>query len=184
MIEIVTPAWSMPQSMPPKVVWSRAATSISGSVKAVSLLIITSAPRNSFQDVTNANSATVTIAGTTAGRKIRTSTCKELAPSVTAASSSSWGTASKLLRMMYRLNGSWMTVCTMARPRSVLVSRSCANIRKIGVSSAWYGMISARSRKTNSSSLPGMGNRASAVAGGDGQREREERWPGTRCRSC
>ena len=47
------------------------------------------------------------------------------------------GTASKLLRMMYRLNGSWIAVWTMASPTSELVSLSCANIRKIGVSSAW-----------------------------------------------
>ena len=33
---------------------------------------ITSAPRNSFHDVTKANSATVTMAGTTAGMKMRT----------------------------------------------------------------------------------------------------------------
>ena len=38
---------------------------------------------------------------------------------------------------MYRLNGSWITVWTMARPMIVLVSLSCANIRKSGVSSAW-----------------------------------------------
>ena len=72
---------------------------------------------------------------------------------MTAASSSSRGTASKLLRMTYRLNGSWMAVCTIARPTSVLVSFNWANIRNIGVSSAWYGMISASSRKTNSASL-------------------------------
>ena len=140
----------------------RAAARISGSVNVDSLLIITSAPRNSFHDVMNANSATVTIAGTTAGRKTRRRTWNALPPSMTAASSSSRGTASKLLRMMYRLNGSWIAVCRMARPRSVLVSFSWANIRNIGVSSAWYGMISASSRKTKSSSLPGIGKRASA----------------------
>ena len=65
--------------------------------------------------------------------------------------------------MMYRLNGSWMAVCRMASPTSVLVSLTAwANIRKIGVSSAWYGMISASSRKTKMSSLPGIGKRASA----------------------
>ncbi len=60
-----------------------------------SLLIMTKAPRNSFHEVTKANSATVTTAGTTAGRKIQVRTWSELAPSVTAASSSSWGTAAK-----------------------------------------------------------------------------------------
>ena len=52
----------------------------------------------------------------------------------------------------------------MARPTSVLVSLigSEANIRKIGVSSAWYGMIRASSRKTKMRSLAGTGNRASA----------------------
>ncbi len=73
---------------------------ISGSVNFESLFIITSAPRYSFHDVMNANSATVMIAGTTAGRKIRRRICSELAPSIIAASSSSRGTASKLLRMM------------------------------------------------------------------------------------
>ena len=131
-------------------------------MNADSLLIITSAPRNSFQDVMKANSATVTIAGTTDGRKTRDRTWNALPPSMTAASSSSRGTASKLLRMTYRLNGSWIVVWTMASPSIVLVSFSCANIRNIGVSSAWYGMISASSRKTNSDSLPGIGKRASA----------------------
>ena len=47
---------------------------------------------------------------------------------------------------------------------SVLVSLigNEANIRKSGVSSAWYGMMSASSRKTKMSSLPGTGKRASA----------------------
>ena len=48
----------------------------------------------------NAKSVTVTMAGTTAGMKIRAQDLHELAPSVSAASSSSRGTASKLLRMM------------------------------------------------------------------------------------
>ena len=87
------------------------------------------------------------IAGTTAGRKIRRRICNELAPSIIAASSSSRGTASKLLRMMYRLNGSWMAVWMMARPTSELVSPRSENIRKIGVSSAWYGMIRASSSR-------------------------------------
>jgi hypothetical protein len=50
----------------------------------------------------------------------------------------------------------------MARPTSVLVNRSWANIKKIGVSSAWYGMISAINRNTNSASLWGRAKRASA----------------------
>ncbi len=64
--------------------------------------------------------------------------------------------------MMYTLNGSWITVWTMASPSSVFVSLTWANIRKIGVSSAWYGMMSASSRKTKMNSLPGTGKRASA----------------------
>ena len=75
--------------------------------------------------------------------------------------------------MMYRLNGSWIVVWRMARPTSVFVSLSWANIRNIGVSSAWYGTIRARSRKTKRSSLPGIGNRAERIAGRDRQRERE-----------
>ena len=65
MIDTVTPAWSIPQSM--LAVSARSGCgprqSIKGSVKDDSLLIITRAPRNSFQDVTNANRATVTIGG-------------------------------------------------------------------------------------------------------------------------
>ena len=44
----------------------------------------------------------------------------------------------------------------------MLVSFSWTNIRNIGVSSAWYGMISASSRNTNSGSFIGIGKRASA----------------------
>ena len=62
--------------------------------------MITSAPRSSFHEVMKANSETVMMAGTIAGRKTRTSTCQLLQPSITAASSSSRGTASKALRMM------------------------------------------------------------------------------------
>ena len=62
--------------------------------------MMTSAPRNSFHEVMKANSATVTIAGRIAGRQTWVSTCQVEAPSITAASSISRGTASKLLRMM------------------------------------------------------------------------------------
>ena len=99
-IEIVMPACSMPQSVPPMLVCWRADARISGSVKLESLLRMTSAASNSFHDVMKANSETVMMAGTIAGRKMRTSTCQLLQPSITAASSSSRGTASKALRMM------------------------------------------------------------------------------------
>ena len=39
MIEIVTPAWSMPQSVPPRLVSVRAAARMTGSVNADSLLV-------------------------------------------------------------------------------------------------------------------------------------------------
>ena len=94
------PACSMPQSVPPMLVCWRAAARISGRVKVRSLFMMTSAARNSFHEVMKANSETVMIAGTIAGRKTRTSTCQLLQPSITAASSSSRGTASKALRMM------------------------------------------------------------------------------------
>ena len=68
MIEIVTPAWSIPQSVPPRLVSVRAAARITGSVNADSLLFMTSDPSSSFHEVMNANRATVTIAGTTIGR--------------------------------------------------------------------------------------------------------------------
>ena len=71
MIEIVTPAWSIPQSVPPRLVSVRAAARMTGRVNADSLLIITIAPRNSFHDVMNANRATVTMAGIRDGRKTR-----------------------------------------------------------------------------------------------------------------
>src|SRR5689334_25432222 len=71
MIEMVTPAWSMPQSVPPRLVSVRAVARITGRVNFSLELIITSAPRNSFQDVMNANRVTVTIAGTVGGMKIR-----------------------------------------------------------------------------------------------------------------
>ncbi len=78
----------------------READRISGSVNLSSVFIMTSAPRNSFHDVMKANRATVMIAGTAAGTKMRSRIWRELAPSIIAASSSSRGTASKLLRMM------------------------------------------------------------------------------------
>ena len=86
--------------------------------------------------MTNANKMTVMIAGKTAGRKMRRRICSEPAPSIIAASSSSLGTASKLLRMTYRLNGSWIAVCTIANPISELVSPRSENIRNNGVSNA------------------------------------------------
>ena len=162
MIEIVTPAWSIPQSVPPRLVSVRAAARITGSVNADSRLIITIAPRNSFQDVMNANSATVTSAGMSDGRNTRNRIWNGPPPSMTAASSSSRGIASKLLRITYRENGSWIVTWTIASPSIVLTSLRLANIRNIGVSSAWYGTIRASSRKTNRISLPGIGNRASA----------------------
>ena len=61
---------------------------------------MTNAPRNSFHEVMKANNATVTIAGRIAGRQMRVRTWKSDAPSMTAASSISRGTASKLLRIM------------------------------------------------------------------------------------
>ncbi len=68
-------------------------------MKLESWFMMTSAARNSFHEVMKAKSATVMIAGTIAGSITRVSTCQELAPSITAASPSSRGTASKALRM-------------------------------------------------------------------------------------
>ena len=68
MIEMVTPACSMPQSVPPMLVSWRAAASTSGSVKVEPRFMMTSAARNSFHDVMKAKSETVTIAGRIAGR--------------------------------------------------------------------------------------------------------------------
>ena len=99
MIEIVTPACSIPQSVPPRLDTERDAASTGGRVKLSLRFIITSAPRNSFQLVMKAKSATVIIDGTTAGRKTLHRSCQELAPSIMPASSSSRGTASNPLRM-------------------------------------------------------------------------------------
>ena len=117
MIEIVTPAWSIPQSVPPRLVSVRAAARITGSVNADSLLIITIAPEELVpgrdeREQRDGHDAPAS----SDGRKTRTRIWNGPPPSMTAASSSSRGTASKLLRMMYRLNGSWIVVWTIARP--------------------------------------------------------------------
>jgi hypothetical protein len=83
MIEIVMPACSMPQSVPPMLVSWRALARMSGSVKTFSLFIMTRAPRNSFHEVMKANSETVTIAGRSAGMRIRRSSCQLEQPLIT-----------------------------------------------------------------------------------------------------
>ena len=60
MIEMVIPACSMPQSVPPMLVSCRAFARMSGRVKVVPRFIMTNAPRNSFHEVMKANNATVT----------------------------------------------------------------------------------------------------------------------------
>src|SRR6266545_7971802 len=77
MIEMVMPACSIPQSVPPRLVSVRAAARISGRVKLDPLLIITRAPRNSFHDMMKANRATVTIAGIAEGMQILRRTCQD-----------------------------------------------------------------------------------------------------------
>ncbi len=62
----------------------RAAVKISGKVNEVSLFISTRAPRNSFHDVMKANSDTVMMAGTMAGRNTRRRIWKLLQPSMIA----------------------------------------------------------------------------------------------------
>jgi hypothetical protein len=90
----------MPQSVPPRLVSVREVARIRGRVNIELRLIMTSAPRNSFQDMMKLNSATVTMAGTVEGIYTQRSACTEVAPSTMAASSSSGGTALKLLRRM------------------------------------------------------------------------------------
>ncbi len=51
-------------------------------MNADSLLFMTSEPSSSFHDVMNANRATVTMAGTTAGRNTRRRTWNALPPSM------------------------------------------------------------------------------------------------------
>ena len=70
-----------------------------GTVNEVSLLMKIRADRNSFQLAMKANSATVTMPGTTSGMKMRVSVCIEVLPSTRAASSSSLGIPSKELRI-------------------------------------------------------------------------------------
>ena len=161
-IAIVMPAWSIPQSVPPRLVSARAEARISGSVKIDARLSSTSAPRNSFHDVTNANSVTVTIAGTTAGMKIERRICHELPPSVSAASSSSRGHRLEAVAHDVQAERQLDRRVEDGQSDQGVGQLSWANIRKIGVSSAWYGMISASSRKTKMRSLAGIGNRASA----------------------
>ena len=70
-----------------------------GTVNELSLFMKISAERNSFQLAMNANSATVTIPGTTSGKKMLRSAWNDVLPSTLAASSSSRGMLSKLLRI-------------------------------------------------------------------------------------
>ena len=70
-----------------------------GIVNWVSLFMKMRAARNSFQEVMKAKRMTVTIPAFTAGIKIRQSTCQLLQPSMTPASSSSFGIASKEWRI-------------------------------------------------------------------------------------
>src|SRR5574339_585357 len=63
MTETVMPAWSMPQSVPPRLVCWREAERMRGRVKLESVFMMTRAARNSFQEVMKAKSATVMVAG-------------------------------------------------------------------------------------------------------------------------
>jgi hypothetical protein len=67
----------------------------------------------------NENNATVTIPGATIRADTRHIAPKSEQPSTSAASSSSRGTDSKLLRIMKMPNGSWNMTSTRARPISV-----------------------------------------------------------------
>ena len=75
-------------------------TSAHAVAQVTNLDLLTAAPIISDIDGDHLNNATVTIAGRMAGRQMRVSTWKIEAPSMTAASSISRGTASKLLRIM------------------------------------------------------------------------------------
>ena len=163
MIEIVMPAWSIPQSVPPRLVSVRAVARITGSVNADSLLFITSEPSSSFHDVMKANSATVTIAGTTAGRSTRRRTCQR------AAAVDDRGLLELARHRLEAVAHDVQAERQLDRrvqdreaEERVRQLAAATNIRNIGVSSAWYGMIRASSRKTKRTSLPGIGKRASA----------------------
>src|SRR5688572_18753984 len=74
--------------------------------------------KNSLHDVRNANSATVTRPGRTAGNRMRVKTATLLQPSTCADSSNSRGTASNELRIMKIENGSWNITSTRLSPIS------------------------------------------------------------------
>ena len=93
------------------VCWRRVAIA-SGSGDFLSSLIRISGAMKSFQAARNANSPTVIIPGRTAGRKIRRRAANVPAPSTSADSSSSIGTASNEIRIMNVANGSWNSVST------------------------------------------------------------------------
>src|ERR1700689_359499 len=105
-----------------------------GTVKEVSRFMKISAARNSFHELMNANSATVTIAGTARGRKMRVKRLQAEQPSIIAASSISRGIDSKLLRMRKTEKGSCRIVCTIATPRWELIRTTLAKSRDSGVS--------------------------------------------------
>ena len=100
-----------------------------GTVNEVSRFMKMSAARNSFHELMNANRATVTIAGTASGRKMRVKRFQAEQPSTIAASSISRGIASKLLRMRKIEKGSCRIVYTIASPRWVLTRPTLAKSR-------------------------------------------------------
>ena len=95
----------------------------------------------SFQAARNANSPTVINPGRTAGSMIRRRTSNVPAPSTSADSSSSLGTASNEIRIMKVANGSWNSVSTSATPSSEFCSPRALSSTYSGISSVPYGTM-------------------------------------------
>ena len=84
------------------------------------------------------------------------------APSTSADSSSSRGTASNEIRIMKVANGSWNRVSTSDDPEQRVLQADAWSSTYSGISSVPYGTIRIASVSRNSASWPGNANRAKA----------------------
>ena len=108
-----------------------------------------------FQASRKASRPTVTIDGLTTGTRILISDCRELQPSTMAASSISFGIASKALRMMNVLIGSWNKVITKPTPSKESFRPISLYHTISGISRDAYGTIKMDSVTMNPRLRPG-----------------------------
>ena len=99
----------------------------------------TSAKKNSFHAVMNANSAVATMPGASSGAVTETSVRTRPAPSTAAASSSSGGTARTYPASIHSANGSAHTTYTSTRPGTELIRRRFFSTRNSGMISRTNG---------------------------------------------